>query len=77
VGFDIGRLQGDNSAQRWLATYTSQGTTAKFRIELGATKPINDKESRDFDIQQGEGKFISVPGSHASILLADLKKSLD
>jgi hypothetical protein len=65
------------ASQRWLATYTSQGKTAKFRIELGAAKPLNDKESQDFNIQQGEGRFIAEPGSDASILLADLKKSLE
>jgi len=77
VGFDIEPLQADAASQRWLATYTSQGKTAKFRIELGPTKPLNDKESRDFDIQQGEGRFIAEPGSDSSILLADLRKSLD
>jgi hypothetical protein len=77
VGFDIEPLQSDTASQRWLATYTSQGKTSKFRIELGTTKPLKDKESRDFDIEQGEGRFIAEPGSDASILLADLKKSLE
>lgn len=77
VGFDIEPVQPDNSSQQWLATYSSQGKIAKFRIELGATKPLSDKESRDFDIQQGEGSFIAEPGSDASILLADLKKALE
>src|SRR6266849_10452899 len=77
VGFDIEQLPSDGSAQHWLATYVSKGKTAKFRIELGPRKTLNDKESRDFDIQQGEGKFIAEPGSDASVLLADLKKSLE
>jgi len=77
VGFDIEQLPGDGSAQLWLAKYISKGKTAKFRIELGSPKPINDKESRDFDIQQGEGKFIAEPGSDASVLLADLKDALE
>jgi hypothetical protein len=77
VGFDIEPLPSDGPGQHWLATYTSQGKTAKFRIELGATSPINDKESKDFDIQQGNGKFISEAGSDASVLLTDLKKSLE
>lgn len=76
VGFDIEPLPGDNTSQKWLATYSSQGKTAKFRIELGATKPLNDKESRDFDMRQGEGKFVAEPGSDASLLLADLVKAL-
>jgi hypothetical protein len=77
VGFDIEPLPSDSSAQLWLATFVSKGKTAKFRIELGAPNPLNDRESRKFDIQQGEGKFVSVPGSDASVLLADLKKSLE
>jgi len=77
VGFDIEALQPDNSSRLWLATYSSQGKIAKFRIELGATKPLSDKESRDFDIEQGEGSFIAEPGSDSSILLADLKKALE
>ena len=77
VGFDIEPVQPDSSSQQWVATYSSQGKIAKFRIELGATKPLSDKESRDFDIEQGEGSFIAEPGSDASILLADLKKALE
>jgi len=77
IGFDIEQLPSNGSGQQFLATYVSEGKTARFRIELGATQPLNDKESRDFDIQQGEGKFISEPGSDATVLLADLKKSLE
>jgi hypothetical protein len=77
VGFDIEPLPSDGSAQRWLATFISKGKTAKFIIELGTAKPLNDKESRAFDIRQGEGRFISVPGSDASVLLGNLKKSLE
>jgi hypothetical protein len=76
VGFDIEPLPSDTTSQKWLATYNSQGKTAKFRIELGVTKPLNDKESRDFDMRQGEGKFVAEPGSDASVLLADLMKAL-
>ena len=72
VGFDIEPVQPDSSSQQWLATYSSQGKVAKFRIALGATKPLSDKESRDFHIEQGEGSFIAEPGSDASILLAAL-----
>jgi hypothetical protein len=77
VGFDIEPLQRHDSSQQWFATYSSQGKIAKFRIELGATKPLSDKESRDFDMEQGEGSFIAEPGSDASILLVDLKKALE
>jgi hypothetical protein len=77
VGFDIEQLPSDASAQLWLATYVSKGKTAKFRIKLGASKPIDDKESKDLDIKQGEGRFVAEPGSDASVLLADLKSALE
>ncbi len=77
VGFDIEQLPGDGSAQLWLATYVSKGKAAKFRIELGPSKPLEDKESKDFDIQQGEGRFLAEPGSDASVLLVDLKNALE
>ncbi len=77
VGFDIKQLPSEGSSQHWLATYTSKGKTAKFRIELGLSKPLEDKESRDFDIKQGEGRFLAEPGSDASVLLADLKNALE
>jgi hypothetical protein len=59
-----------------LARYVRfQGQTAKFRIELGPSKALEDKESKDFDIQQGEGRFLAKPGSDANVLLADLKNA--
>jgi hypothetical protein len=77
VGFDIEQLPSDASAQHWLATYASKGKTAKFRIELGPSKPPEDKESKDFDIRQGKGRFLAEPGSDASVFLADLKNALE
>jgi len=77
IGFDIEPLQGDRTVHRWLATYTSQGKTAKFGIDLSTSKPLDDKESRDFDVESGNGRFIAEPGSDASVLLADLKKALE
>ncbi len=77
VGFDIEQLPSDDPAQHWLATYDSKGKVAKFRIELGPPKALEDKESKDFDIRQGEGRFVAEPGSDASVLLADLKNALE
>jgi hypothetical protein len=76
VGFNIEPLQSGSSAQQWLATYNSQGKTARFRIELGKTRASESKEPVGFDTEFGEGKFIAEPGSDASVLLADLKKAL-
>jgi hypothetical protein len=53
-----------------------RGKTAKFRIELGRSKEIDDKESKEFDIKTGEGKFIAESGSDASVLVADSEKAL-
>jgi hypothetical protein len=77
VGFDIESVQGSGSSQQWLVTYNSQGKTAKFRIELGQPKASKAKDTLDFDIESGEGKFIAEPGSDANVLLADLKKALE
>jgi hypothetical protein len=77
VGFEIEPLPSEGSTQHWLATYVSKGKTAKFRIELGVSTPLNDKESKEFDIQRGDGRFIAEPESDASILLEDLKNVLE
>jgi hypothetical protein len=79
VGFDIEALPNNGSGRQWLATYPSQGKTAKFRIELDSSSPLNDKESRDFNInfQSGKGKLIAETGSDASVFLADLARALE
>jgi hypothetical protein len=59
-----------------LATYTSQGRTAKFRVEFGPAKTVGAKDSKDFPIKVGEGRFVE-PGSDARGLLFDLKKALE
>jgi hypothetical protein len=63
VGFDVEPVHGSGSVQQWVATYASQGKTAKFRIELSTSRPLKGKESQDFDIdiQSGTGRFISEP----------------
>jgi hypothetical protein len=77
VGFDIESQRTADASQHWLATYTSHGKTAKFRMELSQAKAIKAKESLDFDVQTGECRFIAVPGSDPSALLADLKNALE
>jgi hypothetical protein len=72
VGFDIEPLRSESSSKQWLATYTSQAKIARFRIELSASKPLEEKDSLDFDFESGTGRFIAEPGSDASVLLADL-----
>lgn len=74
VQFDIKPLESKAGAAQWAATYSAGGKTAKFRIELGATTPAKET---DFPLSFGRGRFLSEPGSDASIFLADLKKALE
>jgi hypothetical protein len=76
VGFDLEPVKSGNGPTQWLATYASQGKTARFRIELGPAQG-SDKPARITNIKSGKGRFMAEPGSDASVLLADLKKALE
>jgi hypothetical protein len=76
VGFDIEPMPSDGTTTRWLATHTTDGKTARFQIEFSPAKPLNDKESQKFSVASGTGRFIAVPGSDASALLAVLRRAL-
>jgi hypothetical protein len=73
VPFDVEPVERANPVQM-KATYTSQGKTARFTIELGSAKASG---TSDFPIKTGEGRFIAESGSDASVLLADLQKALE
>ncbi|HZC65713.1 MAG TPA: hypothetical protein VE545_04010 [Candidatus Dormibacteraeota bacterium] len=79
LGFDIQPLPSEGPATIWLATYASQDKTAKFRIELNASKPLDDKETHDLGMlmQTGEGRFVAEGGSDARIMLANLRRVLE
>jgi hypothetical protein len=77
VGFDIEPFESGNGSLRLMATYTSQGRTAKFQVEFGPAKTVGAKDSKDFPMRVGEGRFVADPGSDASVLLFDLKKALE
>lgn len=77
VGFDITSFESVNGPLRLTAIYTSQGRIAKFRVEFGTAKTVGAKDSKDFPMKVGEGRFVSVPGSDPSVLLLDLKKALE
>lgn len=77
VGFDIAALEDGNGSLQLMAIYTSQGRTARFRIEFGPAKTVGAKDPKDFPMKVGAGRFVSVPGSDASVLLFDLKKALE
>jgi hypothetical protein len=75
VGFDIAPLPTGNGAILFLATYTSQGETANFKIELDWA-PAEGPDSSG-KIKAARGSIQAVPGSDARFLLADLKGALE
>lgn len=77
IGFAIESLPRGDAAARWLAVYTSKGRTAKFQIELESSTPLSDEESKRFSIESGKGKLLAVPGSDATVILADLRTALE
>jgi len=77
VGFDIERFESGNGSLRLMATCTSQRRTAKFQVEFGRAKSVGAKDSKDFPMKLGEGRFVAESGSDASVLVSDLKKALE
>jgi hypothetical protein len=77
VGFDIRPLKGQNGSRRLEATYESRRRLAKFAIEFGPTHNVESKDSKDFPMRTGQGRFLAEPGSDATVLLADLQKALE
>jgi len=77
VPFDVEPVESVEGPLQMKATYTSQGKTARFIIELGHGKVSSASDARDFPIKTGEGRFISEEGSDAGILLVDLQKALE
>jgi len=76
VEFDLTPVDNKSATRQWIATYSSKGKTAKFRIELGSAH-AGDDEDKALHVSFGKGHFLSEPGSDASVLLADLKKALE
>jgi hypothetical protein len=77
VPFDIEPVKSAEGHTVWLATYSSQGKIARFKLELEPSTALADKESKEFDIRSGKGRIRSEPDSDASVLLSDLKKALE
>lgn len=67
--FDIEPSETADGSQAWLATYTSEGRVARFKIEFGSSKVSEAKGPKDFTIAYGDGRFASVRGSDATVLL--------
>jgi hypothetical protein len=77
VGFNITPLKGPNGSLRLEASYESRGRLAKFAIEFGPTHNMETKDSKDFLMKTGQGRFLSETGSDSTVLLADLQKALE
>src|SRR4051812_25089326 len=72
--FDIEPLHGQVESQLWRGIYVSRGRTARFRIQLGAAKPIPGRADSGFNFKFGEGQLLPEPESDSSVLLTDLQK---
>jgi hypothetical protein len=72
IGFDI--RPGGQPGGPLVASYTSRGKTATFRIELDPPKP---SKNTDFPMSSGKGRFLAEPGSDPESFLADLAEVLE
>jgi len=73
VGFDIFPLGGSDSSQNWLAAYTDEGRSTKFRVELGPAAPLEDKAGA---ISVGRGQLLPETDSDPMPFLQSLKTAL-
>jgi hypothetical protein len=72
VPFDIAHVgTGNGITGEWIATYTAQNKIAHFRIVIGPT------QMGSAGVEFGEGRFVSMPDSDASILISKLKTALE
>ena len=75
VGFDIFPLGGSGTTQNWLAAYTDDSKTTKFRIEIGPAVASADQSGA---ISAGRGRFLPQEDSDSESLplLQSLKTAL-
>jgi hypothetical protein len=76
VNFDIVPVAGVKDSSQWIATCSSQGKTARFRIEFGPEKPFQQEEQETAPVTTGVGQFVDENGSDSSVLLLELKRAL-
>lgn len=77
VGFDITPLPGKDSTRRWEATYSDHGETARFEIEIGFSRPMEQDAGDAIKMSAGQGAILAMPGSDASTMLIALQKALE
>lgn len=73
VGLDILPLQDTEDLVAWMAAYTDEGRTTRFRIEFGPRTASDDKGS---PVSVGQGRFLAEKDSDPIPLLESLKKTL-
>jgi hypothetical protein len=73
VEFDILPLQGNEDLVSWMAAYTDEGRTTRFRIEFG---PRTSSEEKGVQLSEGQGKFLTEKDSDPLPLLESLEKAL-
>lgn len=66
-------VHGTEGSRDWLATYTDESGTTRFRIELDPSEKSSDKS---LPISSGKGRFLAEAGSNPIPLLESLKKAL-
>jgi hypothetical protein len=76
ANFEIASLPFTKGERLFLATYSSKGKMAKFRIELVPPGPTDSKSAPGFNFKFGKGALNEEPGSDASVILPDLAKAL-
>jgi hypothetical protein len=72
VGLDIISQGGSEASRRWLGTYTDDGRTTRFSIEVGSIQNSSDPTAP----QMGKGAFTAETDSDPIPLLDSLKKAL-
>jgi hypothetical protein len=77
VEFDISPLPGNDGSRQWLATYSGQNKTAKFRIVIGPPVPMNSEKDTGMKMSSSSGAILAVPNSDSSTMLAALAKALE
>jgi len=73
VEFDVLPLQETEDSVGWMAAYTDEGRTTRFRIEFGSR---TSSEEKGVQVSEGQGKFLAEKESDPLPLLESLQKAL-
>ena len=73
VEFDVLPLQDTEDSVGWMAAYTDEGRTTRFRIEFGSR---TSSEEKGLQVSEGQGNFFAEKDSDPLPLLESLQKAL-